>query len=173
VQRILSLATLGVLGGLVWMFLSGGGLTQPGGANGPGAPQQQAGGWNSGGGFGGFQFPTATRQGSQPYAPVQPISSVTAPPPGIGPTIKIASYNIQVFGEKKAENNRVMLTLVDIIRQFQVIAIQEIRNKDQYFMQNFMQLVNRPMNQQDAPRHYDCIVGPPLGDSTSSSANRS
>ena len=44
-QRILSLATLGVLGGLVWMFLSGGGLNQ---LATDGAAQQQASTWNDG-----------------------------------------------------------------------------------------------------------------------------
>jgi deoxyribonuclease-1-like protein len=168
VQRILSLATLGVLGGLVWMFLRGGGLNQLAAPTDP-AAQQLPGAWNAGGGL---TWPSATRPtGQQPaqpaLPPVQPASSVTAPPPGVGPTIRIASFNIQVFGQKKAGNEAVMTTLIDVIRQFQVVAIQEIRTQDEYFMQNFVALLNRPLNQQDRARNYQFIIGPRLGDSDS------
>ena len=44
-------------------------------------------------------------------------------------TIKIASFNIQVFGVSKASKPEVMGILASIISQFDVVAIQEIRDK--------------------------------------------
>jgi len=43
-------------------------------------------------------------------------------------TITIGSFNIQVFGQSKASDDRVMTTLAEIIRNFDIIAIQEIRD---------------------------------------------
>ena len=158
-QRILSLATLGVLGGLVWMFLSGGGLNQLAAPSNPAAPQQ-AGAWNAGGGL---TFPSATQTGQQTAPPTaQQASTVVAPPSGVGPTIRIASFNIRDFGKAKAEREEVILTLADIVRQFHVVAIQEVSSSlDRHFIPNFVQLINQ------SGRRYDAIVGPPVGWNTS------
>jgi hypothetical protein len=96
--------------------------------------------------------------GAQPVAP--------APPPPTpmfgGPAIRIASFNIQVFGEKKAEDQRVMATLAAIIQNFHVVAIQEIRTQDEYFIDNFLRTyVNT------GGRAYDKVLGPRLGRSNS------
>ena len=45
-------------------------------------------------------------------------------------TIRIATFNIQVFGESKASDERVMAALAQIVSQFDVVAIQEVRSKD-------------------------------------------
>jgi deoxyribonuclease-1-like protein len=148
VQRILSLATLGVLGGLVWMFLSGGGLSQ---LATDGAAQQQGATWNDG------AWPTTTPTGQAPAA------DTDAPPLGEGPTITIASFNIQVFGDEKAKKLEVMGTLRAIIRQFDVVAIQEIRTQDETFIPRFVEFINRPLNAGDPQRNYDAVVGPRLG----------
>jgi endonuclease/exonuclease/phosphatase family metal-dependent hydrolase len=44
-------------------------------------------------------------------------------------TIKLASFNIQVFGRSKAAKAEVMEILAETIAQYDVIAIQEIRDK--------------------------------------------
>jgi endonuclease/exonuclease/phosphatase family metal-dependent hydrolase len=154
VQRILSLATLGVLGGLVWMFLSGGGLNQLAAPpDSPGGPSPNE--WNVG-----DAWPPATSPTSSATAP--PASGApTAPPLATGPTIKIASFNIQVFGEQKATDPRVMETLAYIVRLFDVVAIQEIRTQDQYFIPTFLQLVNKKN------AAYDFVLGPRLGNTQS------
>jgi deoxyribonuclease-1-like protein len=152
VQRILSLATLGVLGGLVWMFLSGGGLSQlADSANTPTAGGAGA-TWNAGAGS---TWPTSTPSSTAP--PVVMPPAVTAPPSQLGPTIRIASFNIQVFGQAKAEKAPVIATLADIVRRFHVVAIQEIRTQDNYFIPKFLQLVNKD------GRHFDCVVSDRLG----------
>ncbi|HMO65877.1 MAG TPA: endonuclease/exonuclease/phosphatase [Verrucomicrobiota bacterium] len=156
-QRLLSLATLGVLGGFVWMFLSGGALDQLGQTAG-GGPPPPAGAWNSG--------TVPWPQAPPPSAPaVQPVGvGSAAPPADVGPTIKIAAFNIQVFGQKKASNPAVMATLRRIIRESHGVASQKIRTQDDYFIPNFVSSVNRPAG--DVERRYDYVVGPRLGNST-------
>ena len=56
-------------------------------------------------------------------------------------TIRIASFNIQVFGEKKVGDPRVRSLLVEIIRQFDVVAIQEIRSQ-QDILPQFVDAIN-------------------------------
>jgi endonuclease/exonuclease/phosphatase family metal-dependent hydrolase len=75
-------------------------------------------------------------------------------------TIRIASFNIQVFGEKKLSNPRVRSLLVEIIRQFDVVAIQEIRSK-QDILPQFVDVIN------SGGRHYDFVIGPRLGRTSS------
>ncbi len=55
--------------------------------------------------------------------------SVCEEPTASADTIKIASFNIQVFGRSKASKPEVMEVLSRIISQFDVVAIQEIRDK--------------------------------------------
>jgi endonuclease/exonuclease/phosphatase family metal-dependent hydrolase len=160
VQRILSLATLAGLGAAVWMFLSGGGLNQL--AVDPNAPAAQPpwpgstagtpGAWN-----GGYAPAPATGEPA-----VQPTTGGTAAPPlGDGPTIRIASFNIEVFGKSKAEDPRIIYTLAEIVRRFDVVAIQEIRTQDDYHMSNFVKLVN------STGRQYDFTIGPRIGNTRS------
>ena len=157
-QRIMSLATLGILGGLGYLFLQGGGLSDLG--IDPSLlqtqPQQQDGNYQT----------TSTWNASnnpQPsYQPTLPNTSTPPPPPvnttpATGPTIRIAAFNIQVFGNTKANKPYVMETLAQIIRQFDVVAIQEIRSKNQYLIPNFVQLINR------TGKRYDHVIGPRLG----------
>ena len=42
-------------------------------------------------------------------------------------TIKIASFNIQIFGKTKASKQEVMDILAQFILEFDIVAIQEIR----------------------------------------------
>lgn len=68
--------------------------------------------------------PTATLP---PTAPLTP-SPTTVPPPSLDDTIKIASFNVQVFGKTKAENPEVMYVLAKTVRNFDIVAVQEIRD---------------------------------------------
>jgi deoxyribonuclease-1-like protein len=97
-----------------------------------------------------------TNYGNQPTTPVN-----VAPPPtpmNGGPTIRIASFNIQVFGDAKAKKPYVMGTLGSIIQNFQVVAIQEIRTQDDYFIDNFLRTY---VNQNG--HTYNKVIGPRLG----------
>ena len=77
-----------------------------------------------------------------------------------GETIRIASFNIQVFGEEKALNKDAMEVLARIVRNFDVIAIQEIRCKHQDLMPEFVQKINA------TGKNYDYAIGPRLGDTS-------
>jgi len=82
----------------------------------------------------------------------------TAPPvERTGDTIRIASFNIQVFGSSKSNKPHVMEKLAVIARQFDVVAIQEIRSKDNGIIPRYVDLINA------TGRHYDYVIGPRLG----------
>ncbi|MCI0334682.1 MAG: endonuclease/exonuclease/phosphatase family protein [Planctomycetes bacterium] len=100
----------------------------------------------------------------QPAAPAATAAPAPMPPSPMngGPAIRIASFNIQVFGEKKASNPEVMWTLAAIVHNFQIVAIQEIRTQDDYFIDKFLSTY---VNQNG--RAYDKVVGPRLGRSSS------
>ncbi len=60
----------------------------------------------------------------------------------ISSTIKIASFNIQIFGKTKANKPDVMNELASIIRKYDIVAIQEIKDKDGVVPPNFLDLIN-------------------------------
>lgn len=78
-----------------------------------------------------------------------------------GETITIASFNIQVFGQSKLGKPRAMEILAQIVRKFDVVAIQEIRSSAQDVMPRFLELIN------STGRTYDYIIGERLGNSSS------
>ena len=73
----------------------------------------------------------------------------------------IASFNIQVFGKSKLAKRDVMAVIVHTIRQFDIVAIQEIRGKDDNILPDLMQMLNS-----DGSR-YQFVIGPRLGRSVS------
>ena len=83
------------------------------------------------------------------------------PPARDGETIKIASFNIEVFGESKLAKAQVMKILADVVRRFDVVAVQEIRAAHQDVLPRFVEMVNAE------GAHYDFVIGPRLGRSTS------
>jgi endonuclease/exonuclease/phosphatase family metal-dependent hydrolase len=83
--------------------------------------------------------------------------SVPLAPGSDSDLVRIASFNIQVFGESKASKPHVMQVLAEIVRRFDVVAIQEIRAKNQQLLPEFVELVN------STGRHYDFEIGPRLG----------
>ena len=166
-QRLLSLATLAIMGGLGWMFLQGGGLSQmsvPRGGQPSGSNQSDV--YH---GPGNWQAPVGVPPQQQPYHKIStgqqrtPVPSRNVSPRNVagGPTIRIASFNIQVFGNTKASKPYVMQELADIINQFDVVAIQEVRSKDAYLIPKFVQLVNQ------SGRRFDHVIGPRVGYTTS------
>lgn len=78
-----------------------------------------------------------------------------------GNTIRVASFNIQVFGEKKLSKPEVADVLARVIRYFDVVAIQEIRDANDDFLQRFVSQVN------SSGAYYDYVIGPRLGRSNS------
>jgi deoxyribonuclease-1-like protein len=102
----------------------------------------------------GLEPPPAAEKTEQPET--QPVSHVP-PVAQTGSTIRIASFNIQVFGQAKLDQVDVMERLAHIVRQFDVVAIQEVRSKEQNVLPNFLQFINA-----DGSR-YDYVLGPRQG----------
>ncbi|MCY2991930.1 MAG: endonuclease/exonuclease/phosphatase family protein [Planctomycetota bacterium] len=91
-------------------------------------------------------------------SPLEPSpTSANLPPSRSAGSIRVATFNIQVFGDSKAKKPHVMDILARIVRQFDVVAIQEVCSKSQDLIPNFLDLVNA------GGRHYDYLVGPRLG----------
>ena len=76
-------------------------------------------------------------------------------------TLRIGAFNIQVFGKSKAGKPEVMEVLAKIIRTYDVVAIQEIRDKSQTALPALVNITNSNGSQ------YAYIVGERLGRTTS------
>ncbi len=74
-----------------------------------------------------------------------------------GPTIRIASFNIQVLGESKGSKPQVMSVLAQVVQRFDVIAIQELRAQTTGVVDHLVSLANR------GGRQYRYVAGPRLG----------
>ncbi len=86
--------------------------------------------------------------------------SIQPSPTGVvpsGDTIRIATFNIQVFGISKSKKPQVMDILAKVVRRFDLVAIQEIRCTDRTLLPRFVELVNA---EGGAYRH---VIGPRLG----------
>jgi deoxyribonuclease-1-like protein len=78
-------------------------------------------------------------------------------PDGGRSTIRVASFNIQVFGESKLNKPEVVRVLAEVARQFDVLAIQEVRATSQDVLPRFVEQINA------TGRKYDFVIGPRLG----------
>ncbi|MEC9002176.1 MAG: endonuclease/exonuclease/phosphatase family protein [Planctomycetota bacterium] len=76
-----------------------------------------------------------------------------------GEVIRVGSFNAQVLGRSKSEKVVVMEILARIVRQFDVLALQEISAEDQDVLARLIERVNSD------GRRYDYVVGRPLGKS--------
>ena len=73
------------------------------------------------------------------------------------PQIIIGSFNIQMFGKTKMSRPRVVADLANIARRFDILAVQELRDKDQNVIPAFLAIIN----QNGAA--YAAAVGPRQG----------
>ncbi len=100
-----------------------------------------------------------TKSGSTPTASI-PAGSL-AEVGKTNTTIAVGSFNIQVFGQSKLEHPQAMQVLTQVARRFDVLAIQEVRSKDQNVIPRFLALINADGSK------YDFIIGPRLGRTSS------
>jgi endonuclease/exonuclease/phosphatase family metal-dependent hydrolase len=75
--------------------------------------------------------------------------------------IRIASFNLQVFGVAKAEKPTVLADIASIIQQFDIVAVQEIRDGSGTSVGKLLDAVNEGNVQ------YAMLVGPRFGRSSS------
>lgn len=109
------------------------------------------------------QFPQVAQQQpqfQQAGYPAQPVNNY-----GLVPfdnrALLIGSFNIQVFGTSKLAKPDVAKILVEVVRRFDLVAIQELRATDQGVMDQFLQMINQ------AGGTYRYVVGERLGTSSS------
>ena len=95
-------------------------------------------------------LPVATRQSAADAKQIQVAAQQ-------GDTIRIASFNIQVFGTSKSAKPDVMNILAKIVRRFDIVAIQELRTTDPSVMANFIRLINSEGGA------YQFVIGPRQG----------
>lgn len=96
-----------------------------------------------------------------------PVSSTQAAPSTHKP-LEIASYNVQVFGQRKAQKPEVMNVLVSTIRQFDLISILEIRDSKETAVNTLLARVNSGL---PASQQYAMVVGQREGRSNSKEQN--
>jgi deoxyribonuclease-1-like protein len=84
---------------------------------------------------------------------------------GEATTVRIASFNIQIFGRNKRQNEDVMMVLVRIVREFDLVLVQEIRDSSEQTAPIFLQRINEI----EGPK-YEFIRSERLGRTTSKEA---
>ncbi len=77
--------------------------------------------------------------------------------------LDIASFNIQIFGRSKIEENDVMSVLSNIACNFDVMAIQELRDKTETTLNDYVIMINQTCD--NGVRNS--IMGPRLGRTSS------
>ncbi len=102
--------------------------------------------------------------GAGTIAPNAATVSNDSPPPGVlvstqrpGDKLLIASFNIQVFGKSKLAKPNAMAVIVQTIRQFDLVAIQEVRAKEDDVLPQLIAALN------ENGRRYNFLIGPRLG----------
>jgi endonuclease/exonuclease/phosphatase family metal-dependent hydrolase len=111
--------------------------------------------------LGGHSDPMPTLD-KKAWAPTKWVSAPSqtgdiVPPKGKRPSIRIASFNLQAFGENKANKVAVMEILARLLRSFDVVALQDIQPQQRDVLPR---LVDR-INQSD--RIFDYCIGPRVG----------
>jgi endonuclease/exonuclease/phosphatase family metal-dependent hydrolase len=81
--------------------------------------------------------------------------------PSSNETIRVGAFNVQVFGTTKASKPEVMAVLANIIRTYDIIAIQEIRDSSQTALPKLLDQVNSDGSQ------YQYVVSERLGRTSS------
>jgi len=92
-----------------------------------------------------------------PLAPAAPAGPAASGPGKPTDSIMIASFNIQVFGESKLAKPQVVDVLTKVVRQFDIVAVQEVRAKSDSVVPTFVSKINA-----DGSR-YQFVIGPRLG----------
>ena len=85
--------------------------------------------------------------------------------PSTSDVIKVAAFNIQIFGKTKLGKTQVVNTLAQIVRNFDVVLVQEIRDSSQTTAPTFLDVINS----MDGPK-YAFVRSDRLGRSSSKEA---
>nr|KAG5703786.1 hypothetical protein BaRGS_009584 [Batillaria attramentaria] len=64
-------------------------------------------------------------------------------PPLAEPPLRVAAFNIQVFGEKKVRQTDITDVLLKVINRYDLILVQEVRDKSQTAIDNLIRSLNK------------------------------
>ncbi|MBI1248573.1 endonuclease/exonuclease/phosphatase [bacterium] len=92
-----------------------------------------------------------------PDAPSNLPATSTTAAPAPGDTIRIASFNIQVFGQSKMDKPDVMQILTKVVKSFDIVAVQELRSAEQDVIPRWLEMINAD------GENWGALVGPRLG----------
>lgn len=73
------------------------------------------------------------------------------------PTLRIASFNLGVFGTSKLEKKDAMENIARTLRQFDIVALQEIRSDDRTVPKQLLDWIDQ------GEGRYDLIISPRIG----------
>lgn len=90
-------------------------------------------------------------QGVTTQRPTYTATSATAK------TIRVGSFNLQMFGASKVAKPQVMEALAKIGRQYDVLALQEISGQEQDLLPTLVEKINQ------SGRAFDYLIGPRVG----------
>lgn len=115
-------------------------------------------------------FPDTTGNRPEPTLTVPSVTATPAATPTApvvtattsDTTIKLAAFNLQVFGVTKADKPEIMGVLSKIIRSYDIIAVQEIRDATQTALPKLIDTVNS-----EGSPAYSYIASERLGRTTS------
>ncbi len=94
-----------------------------------------------------------------PFSPVQPFVGRSPKDPFEG-KIVIASFNIEIFGPKKAGKPEIVAILADIGNDFDILAVQEFRDETGEAIRRYLEKLNAE------GERYDVIYSERLGRSS-------
>lgn len=90
--------------------------------------------------------PSEPASGTDPEEPTSsPSAEVSAelePPPATQATIRIATWNIENFGWTKASDQKRIDALARIVRQYDLVAVQEISDVQNRVPAKFLEVIN-------------------------------
>jgi endonuclease/exonuclease/phosphatase family metal-dependent hydrolase len=109
----------------------------------------------------------ADARGRSAWAPTQWVSAPSmseslVPRSSTRPTHRLATLNLQAFGDAKANKVAVMEILALMLRNFDVIAIQDIHGHQRDALPRLVDQLNQTQ------RHFDYCIGPRVGDGLTS-----
>ncbi|EOA95058.1 Deoxyribonuclease I-like 2, partial [Anas platyrhynchos] len=86
------------------------------------------------------------------------LAVVCPPPPPPPATLRIGAFNIQVFGDSKMSDEAVAGVIINVLRRYDVVLVQEVRDSDLSAVTELMEQLNSVSS---AP--YDYEISGPLG----------
>ncbi len=96
---------------------------------------------------------------SKAITQTKPAITKTIGPPKTQPNeISIGTYNIQTFGKAKREKENIITKLADIADDYDILAVQEIKDKEEKTATYFLEKINAKKE-----NNYSMIVSPRTG----------